>query len=104
MANKKATMQPSSESINATGLKMVKNSSVFQERGIFFIRHYSTIIFAYNQKSKVAEINWNCSTTSNRMINRAIEFFNVAKDHQVDVSDDQIEKWSYSAPLGNEGY
>lgn len=97
--NKKASMLPDSESVNVSGLKMVKNAVIFQERGIFFIRHYQTIIFAYNPKSKLCEVNWHCSMTSDRQIRSAIKFFNIESDKAIDVSDGS--KWTYSGELTN---
>ena len=91
-------MLPTSEGISTAGLKMVKNASIFQERGIFFIRHYSTVIFAYNPQSKLCEANWHCSMTSDRQIRSAIDFFNIAPGKVIDVSDGS--KRSYSGPLG----
>lgn len=89
-----ATMHPTTESVEVEGLKMVKNAAIFQERSIYFIRHYATIIFAYNPKSGLCEVNMNCSQTSNRQIRSALEFFNVESDNIVDVSDGS--KWAYS--------
>ena len=92
------TLIPASNSVE-TGLKMVKNASIFQERGIYFIRHYQTIIFAFNTESKLCEVNWNCSQTSNRQIRNAISFFNIANDNIVDVSDGS--KWAYSGEFSS---
>ena len=89
-----ATMHPRSQSVGTQGLKMVKNAVIFQEHGIFFIRHYSTIIFAHNPKTGLTECNFNCSQTSNRQIRSAIDFFNVESENIVDVSDGS--KWAYS--------
>lgn len=93
----KASLIPISEGFNMSGLKMVKNASIFQERGIYFIRHYETIIFAHNPGTKLTEVNWHCSITSDRQIRSAIEFFNVEKSDIVDVSDGA--KWNYSGPF-----
>ena len=90
----KATMHPSSQSVEIQGLKMVKKAVIFQERGIYFIRHYATIIFAYNPESGLCEVNMNCSQTSNRQIRSALEFFNVEPENVIDVSDGS--KWAYS--------
>jgi hypothetical protein len=81
-AHKKASMLPlaSSDSVDATGLKMVKNAAIFQENGLFFIRHYKTVIFAHNPKTADTEILNDCSTTSNRQIKSALDFFNVPAD------------------------
>lgn len=97
MENKKASMLPSSEGIDLNGLKLVKNATIFSERGIFFIRHYSTIIFAYNPQSRLCEINKNCSVTSNRQIRYALRFFEVLEENTVDVSDGT--KWQYGGRL-----
>ena len=89
--NKKASMLPTSEGISTVGLKMVKNASIFQEHGVYFIRHYSTIIFAYNPQNKLCEANWHCSVTSDRQIRSAIQFFSIARgsiselDAQIDL-------------------
>jgi hypothetical protein len=100
MSTKTATMIPSSNSELLDGLKMVKNAIIFSENGIYFIRHYETVIFAYNPESKLAEINWHCSMTSDRQIRSAIDFFNVKKENQIDVSDG-VQKWRYSGELRN---
>ncbi len=91
--NKLQTLIPSSDSVKA-GLKMVKNASIFSENGVYFIRHYETIIFAYDLQSGLAEINWHCSRTSDKQIRYAIGFFNVKSDNIVDVSDGS--KWRFS--------
>lgn len=79
------------------GLKMVKNASLLNQRGIIFIRHYDTIIFAYNPKSKIAECNFNLSLTSNRQISNALRFFNVVHENIIDVSDGS--KWKFRGSL-----
>ena len=89
-----ATMHPESNSVEIQGLKMVKNAAIFQERSIYFIRHYSTIIFAHNPKTGLTECNWDCSQTSNRQIRSALQFFNVDDENIVNVSDGS--KWAYS--------
>jgi hypothetical protein len=89
-----ATMHPESDSVEIQGLKMVKNAAIFQERSIYFIRHYATIIFAHNPKTGLTECNWNCSMTSNRQIRSALQFFNVDDENIVNVSDGS--KWAYS--------
>ena len=90
---KQKTMIPSSQSVE-TGIKLVKNANIFSENGIFYIRHYETIIFAHNPKTGLTECNWNCSQTSNRQIGSAIGFFGVKSENIVDVSDGS--KWAYS--------
>ena len=93
-------MVPSSDGIHFDKLKLVKNASLFQEQGIFFIRHYETIIFAYKPESKTAEINWHCSTTSDRQIRNALSFFCDENSTLIDVSDGS-QKWRYSGEFQN---
>ena len=95
--NKKPTMVLDAESYNTVGLKMVKNATIIKQNNVIFIRHYETVIFAYNLESKLAEINWHCSVTSDRQIRSAISFFGVDEENQIDVSDGS--KWSYSGEL-----
>ena len=97
--NKKPSMVLDEESYNTVGLKMVKNASVIKQGGVIFIKHYETVIFAYNLESKLAECNFNCSMTSNRQIRSALEFFGVTGASIVDVSDGS--KWAYSGELQN---
>ena len=78
-------------------LKMVKNSNLRQENNVIIIRHYETDIFKYDLTTKKAYNLVNCSATSNRMIRRANEFFNVS-DESIKV-EYCPEKWMYSQPL-----
>ena len=52
---------PTSLSADVDGLKMVKNATIFRElcngSMCYFIRHYDTIIFAYDPLKKICEIN-----------------------------------------------
>lgn len=94
------TLKPTSEGFNTSGLKMVKNANIFQENGVYFIRHYDTIIFAYNPENRICEVNWHCSMTSNRQIRSAIQFFGIDESNIIDVSDGS-QKWRYSGELRN---
>lgn len=96
MENKKASMLIDSldKESSSIDLKMVKNAKILNQRGLVFIQHYETIIFAYNPKTKIAECNFNCSMTSNRQIQNALRFFNVLKENIIDVSNGT--KWQYS--------
>lgn len=76
-------------------LKLVRDAEIFRQGGVIFLRHYKTIIFAYNIESGLCEINWHCSKTSDNQIRRAIDFFNIAKENILDVSDG-VNKWRYS--------
>lgn len=92
--SQEALLTPSSEGFNAPGLKMVKNASIFQEEGVYFIRHYETIIFAYDGVK--CEVNWKCSTTSDRQIRSALAFFNITTNI---VDTHKGSKWNYSGQL-----
>lgn len=76
-------------------LKMVKQSVLRMDGDKQIITHYEIDIFVYDTQTRKAECLKNCSMTSNRMIQRAIEFFN-----PVEVIEKHAEKWSYSRPLG----
>lgn len=93
------TLKPSSQGVEI-GLKMVKGANIFKENGTYFIRHYETIIFAYNEDSRLAEINWHCSMTSDRQIRSAIQFFGIDEKNIIDVSDGS-QKWRYSGDIRN---
>lgn len=93
--SQKATMAPTSA--NVDGLKCVKNANVFQENGVYFCRHYDTIIFAYDPSTSKCEVNWHCSTTSDRMIRNCLSFFNVDESKIVNTHDG--DKWNYSGPI-----
>ena len=75
-------------SADTDGLKMVKNATIFRElcngSMCYFIRHYDTIIFAYDPVSKRCEANWNCSRTSNKQIFNALSFFGVDQESGIE--------------------
>ena len=76
---------------------MVKNSVLKNENDKIIITHYQTDIFVYNPKTKKAIIDLNCSNTSNKMINRALIFFNVDEKNIKNIHNGS--KWNYSSPL-----
>ena len=92
---------PTSRSADTDGLKMVKNATIFRElcngSMCYFIRHYDTIIFAYDPVSKLCEINHNCSRTSNNQIGYALNFFGLSWSDAKDVGDGS--KWAYSRQM-----
>ncbi len=61
-------------------LKLVKNASMFSKNGIIYIKHYNTIIFAYDSKKNITEADYDCSPTSNRQIRYALDHFNIDRD------------------------
>ena len=64
-------------------LKMVKNSHLEYEDNLIKIIHYKSNIFEYDTITKTAQITLNYSLTSNKMINRAIDFFKLTNDRLV---------------------
>lgn len=92
----KASLKPSSDSFDAYGLKLVKNASIFCEKDVYFIRHYQTIIFAYDRKNNKVECDWNCSPTSDRQIRNALSFFNLDESKTVNVHDGEKNNFSGS--------
>ena len=92
---------PTSRSADVDGLQMVNNETIFRElcngSMCYFIRHYDTIIFAYDPVSKLCEINHNCSRTSNNQIGYALNFFGLSWSDAKDVGDGS--KWAYSRQM-----
>ena len=80
-----------------SSMDMVKNASLFQVKGVTYIKHYDKIIFAYDSKKKICEIDYNCSMTSNRMINRALSYFDLVFAQCIDVHIG--DKMNHSGPL-----
>ena len=75
-------------------LTMVKNASIFCQDGIIFIKHYRTIIFAYDSKSKRCEVDYDCSQTSNRQIRYALNHFGISQASVINVHEGS--KMNYS--------
>jgi len=88
---------PKTKSADMDGLKMVKGAYMFLEDQVFYIRHYDTIIFAYDPLKKLCEINHNCSRTSNNQIGYALNFFGLSWSDAKDVGDGS--KWAYSRQM-----
>lgn len=80
-----------------SGIKLVKNASVFRKDGVFYARHYETIIFAYDEKSGRIEVDWHCSTTSDRQIRYCLKFFGLEAKDTIDIHEGS--KWNYSGAL-----
>lgn len=77
---------------------MVKNSILRNnDDNLIIIQHYETDIFIYNPVTKETKVKLNCSVTSNKMIYRALEFFNVSKYQDIN----EESKWSYSGEFQN---
>ncbi len=78
-------------------LKFVKKAFLKNQDDKIIIQHYQIDIFIYDPITKKAIDDLNCSNTSNRMIKRAIEFFNVKSENIKDIHIGS--KWNYSRPL-----
>ncbi len=84
---------------NNNELKMVKNAKLFSSDKMITIEHYDTLIFTYHEDTKKASCLLHCSQTSDRMIRRAIQFFNV-EDSKLHTEYNE-EKWGYSGGYVN---
>lgn len=66
-----------------TSLKLVKNARLEKEgkegSRIFQVVHYNTIIFSYDELTKIATARTQCSHTSDKQIRFAKSFFNPSK-------------------------
>ena len=78
-------------------LKMVKNAMIFSKNGIVYIKHYDTIIFAYDSKNGICEADLDCSSTSNRQIRFALDHFGIPPASVINIHDGS--KWNYSGSL-----
>ena len=79
-------------------LQFVKGAILKNIDGKIVIQHYETDIFIYDPITKQAEILQDCSMTSNRMIERAIYFYDISESN---IKRNKVEKWSFSRSLGN---
>jgi len=95
--SKNATLIPGNME-GVSGIKLVKEASVFQQNGIYFAVHYGKVIFAYDPKSNKVEADLNCSQTSNRQIRYCLRFFNLDESKIINVH--VGSNWNYSGPVG----
>ena len=73
---------------HSNSLELVKNASVFNHNGVTYIKHYNTVIFAYDSVSKICEVDYDCSSTSNRQIHYALNHFGIPQASCIDVHTD----------------
>lgn len=79
-------------------MQMVKRAFGFRDKnGIFYIKHYGTIIFAYDENNKICEADFDCSNTSNKQIRLALEYFDIVHASVINVHDGS--KNNYSGPF-----
>lgn len=76
------------------GIKLVKNSTVFEKDGFVYAVHYGTVIFQHNTTTKETLINLHCSTTSDRLIRRCLNFYGIDEDKAINIHEG--DKWNYS--------
>ncbi len=79
---------------SVSGIKLVKKATVFQKDGVYFAKHYDTIIFAHDTNTGRTEIDKNCSMTSNRQIRYCLDFFNIDEETTIDIHEGS--KWNHS--------
>lgn len=79
------------------GIKLVKNSTVFEKGGFIYAVHYGTIIFQHELVTRETLINLNCSTTSNRLIDRCLDYYNQVREDAIDTHEGS--KWNYSGAM-----
>jgi len=66
-------------------LKLVKNAKLNNESGIFEIIHYGTTIFSHDKNNGITHINYDCSVTSNKQINYALDYLGIKKSDCVNM-------------------
>ena len=77
-----------------SGIKLVKNSSVFEKDGFIYAVHYGTVIFQREISTGETLINLNCSTTSNRLIDRCLNYYELDRNQATNTHEGG--KWNYS--------
>jgi len=82
---------------NIEGIKLVKNSTVFEKEGFIYAVHYGTVIFQHDLATRETLINLNCSTTSNRLIARCLDYYGLERVDAIDTH--KGSKWNYSGAL-----
>jgi len=82
---------------SGSGLTMVKGAKIFTQKGIIFIQHYETIIFAYDSNKGICEADLDCSMTSNRQIRFALDHFGIVPASVINTHEG--DKWNHSGSL-----
>lgn len=82
---------------NIDSIKLVKNSTVFAKDGFVYAVHYGKTIFQHNMNTHETIIDLNCSTTSNRLIRRCLDFYNINEQDAINIHEGS--KWNYSEAL-----
>ena len=91
-----ASLNLSKEKLQFVKGAFLKKSFLDPENPKIIIQHYETDIFIMDEQTRIATIKKDCSKTSNRMIERAVFFY-----EPKEVIIQQMEKWSYSGGFVN---
>ena len=89
------TIQQNENRDKIKNIKTVKNAKIYSSNGILYCQHYDTIIFAFDEKNQICEIQKDLSQTSNRQIKYLTEALNI--ENAINVS--MFNKWEFKEPL-----
>ena len=89
------TIQQNENRDKIKNIKTVKNAKIYSSNGILYCQHYDTIIFAFDEKNQICEIQKDLSQTSNRQIKYLTEALKI--ENIVNVS--MFNKWEFKEPL-----
>ena len=89
------TIQQNENRDKIKNIKTVKNAKIYSSNGILYCQHYDTIIFAFDEKNQICEIQKDLSQTSNRQIKYLTEALKI--ENVVNVS--MFNKWEFKEPL-----
>ena len=89
------TIQQNENRDKIKDIKTVKNAKIYSSNGILYCQHYDTIIFAFDEKNQICEIQKDLSQTSNRQIKYLTEALNI--ENVINVS--RHNKWEFRESL-----
>ena len=89
------TIQQNENRDKIKDIKTVKNAKIYSSNGILYCQHYDTIIFAFDEKNQICEIQKDLSQTSNRQIKYLTEALKI--ENAINVS--MFNKWEFKEPL-----
>ena len=89
------TIQQNENRDKIKNIKTVKNAKIYSSNGILYCQHYDTIIFAFDEKNQICEIQKDLSMTSNRQIKYLTEALKI--ENVVNVS--KYDKWEFKSSI-----
>ena len=89
------TIQQNENRDKIKDIKTVKNAKIYQSDNIIYCQHYETVIFAFDEKNQICEIQKDLSQTSNRQIKYLTEALNI--ENPTNVS--KFNKWEFKESL-----